>query len=144
MKRSFKKIALLVVLSVFFVSCTDDLDTTPSIPTESPNALSALQGEWELVNSSQHLVNGYHTFQIVSEMAVQKLANGAIVRASEFQIINSSEGQRLVYGKNLITPGLNQKAPDFFINTKIISVSPDQLVLEGNGILTFKKSDPNN
>jgi len=46
MKRSLKNFAVLVVLSVFFVSCTDDVDTSPSIPTASPSALSALQGEW--------------------------------------------------------------------------------------------------
>ena len=142
MKRSLKTIAVLVVLSVFFVSCTDNLDTTPSIPTESPSALSALQGEWELVTSTHD--NGLHRFQIVSEMAVQKLADGSIVRASEFQIVTNSEGQILVYGKNLVTPDLKKHAPDFFRNTRIVSVSPDQLVLEGKGILTFKKTDPNN
>ena len=142
MKRSLKNFAVLVVLSVFFVSCTDDVDTSPSIPTASPSALSALQGEWELVNSGE--AKGSHTFQIISEMAVQKLSDGRIIRASEFEIINNSEGQSFVYGKNLVKPVRGHKGPDFFRNTKIISVSPNQLVLEGNGIFTFRKSDPNN
>ena len=142
MKRSFKKIAVLVLLSVLIISCADESDTAPSIPTASPSALSALQGEWELVNSNHD--KGHHRFQIVSEMAVQKLANGAIVRASEFEIINSSQGQTLVYGKNLINSTENQKAPDFFRNTRIVTVSQNKLVLEGNGTFTFRKTDPNN
>lgn len=142
MKRSFKKITALVLLSVLIISCTEDLDTTPSIPTATPSALSALQGEWELVNSDHN--RGLHRFQIVSEMAVQKLASGVIVRASEFEIINSGQGQTLVYGRNLVNSSENQKAPDFFRNTKIVSISQNQLVLEGNGTFTFRKTDPNN
>ena len=100
MKRSIKTIAAFVVLSVFFVSCTDDLDTTPSNPVQQPSSFAALQGDWELVNNDNS--NGGHTLHFKNDLAIQKLSDGSLVRASLFQIVKSENGNKLVYGKSQI------------------------------------------
>jgi hypothetical protein len=143
MKRSIKKIAVFVVLSVFLASCSEDLgDTSPEIPNAPSNSFTFLQGDWELVDKDN--INDGSTLHFENDMAVQKLPSGTLVRAAQFQIIKLDDGNNIVYGNNIINNVEKGSTPNFFKNPRIVSADANKLVLEGKEVFTFKKLDPVN
>ncbi len=140
MKRSIKLFATLA-LSVLLFSCSDDPDTSPTVPIESPAAATALQGDWESISNDDS--KGY-TLHFANDVAVQKRPDGSVVRASYFKVEGQGAERNILYGENIFTDNDVKNIPNLFNRTEIISVDADQLVLGGQFVQTFKRADPVN
>ena len=140
MKKSIQKIAAFLMLSVLLVSCSDDPDASPNVPLEVPPSITLLQGEWELVSSDA--TTDFHSLKIMDNVAAQRRTDGSILRASFFTVERDNNGNKIIYGNNIIDEDLSPKAPNFFKNPKIVTMTENDLVLESDFVYTFRKMDP--